>query len=221
MEDKTKNRLPWIIIPLILIFGIAATFVVFWWQTTSFDQRLKKEQAKHKKELEAARKTIKKLTDKLEESERKEETSTAGTEMEKGSTKPSLVKQCGYIKRLYEKGGKNFLDLDYVEFLTGEAANQAAREDGKIEPGETVPNDCYVRNRSSKIRTFEIGDKVEVLVKEYHFEGETLKNRLLNFATFKTMFKTNDPSNQYIADSLYWITLHDNVVTEIEEQYVP
>jgi hypothetical protein len=36
--------------------------------------------------------------------------------------------------------------VDQAEFLTGEEANQAAVDDGVIQPGEDLPNDFYIRN---------------------------------------------------------------------------
>ena len=48
---------------------------------------------------------------------------------------------CGRLKR---KGSDYEVRFDPALFLSGEAANVAAAEDGAVPPGEPVPNDNYV-----------------------------------------------------------------------------
>ena len=44
--------------------------------------------------------------------------------------------------------------FDPALWLSGQTANRAAIEDGAIPPGETVPNDYYIRNESRKQLTY-------------------------------------------------------------------
>ena len=47
-----------------------------------------------------------------------------------GTTPYVAEKQIGYIKKVYAKSGKNYLSIDYIQWLTGDAAEKAMREDG-------------------------------------------------------------------------------------------
>ena len=51
---------------------------------------------------------------------------------------------------------------DYAQWLTGDAANQAALEDGAIGEGETVPNDYYIRNQNPQLRTLPVAPEVAI-----------------------------------------------------------
>lgn len=46
--------------------------------------------------------------------------------------------------------GYRGIKVDYVELLTGEEAKAAAVEDGAISPGEELPNEYYIRNRTTR-----------------------------------------------------------------------
>lgn len=72
------------------------------------------------------------------------------------------IKAAGFIDRVWVEDGVRYLRIDYVEFLTGEAANQAAVEAGEIEPGEDVPNDYYIRNVNPLKREFRVSPSVDI-----------------------------------------------------------
>ena len=82
---------------------------------------------------------------------------------------PVTEKQIGYIKAIYTKNNKEYLDIDYVQYLTGDEAIEAVEEDGECpadiypDPSYCIPNGFYIRNQNPKIRTFEILKNVEIL----------------------------------------------------------
>src|SRR5918995_5100873 len=56
---------------------------------------------------------------------------------------PRQLVEFGYIKSLTRRDNGYELRFDPAWFLMGETANVAAAEDGKVAPGEPVPNDNY------------------------------------------------------------------------------
>ncbi|HDP69984.1 MAG TPA: DUF1049 domain-containing protein [Actinobacteria bacterium] len=217
MEKKKTRKLLWLVILLILIVGIISGISVCWWQRLFFE----KEKDRLGTELEEANRKIKKLESKMPQIELEEEapeitvTSTIPPGMV--TPKPKISRECGVLKQVYTSGGKNYLKIDYVQFLVGEEADEAAREDGEIGPGEHAPNDYYIRNVSPKIRTLEVDKGAEIVVETYPItaEGFVLNKQELNFTTFKQAFENDQIT------ALCWITLENNVVIKIEEQFVP
>ena len=69
--------------------------------------------------------------------------------------KPTGVtgKRFGYIKKIETKGGKVYVTMDQAEFLTGKAAADAATAHGDESP---PPNDYYIVNDNSKLRTYPV-----------------------------------------------------------------
>lgn len=53
------------------------------------------------------------------------------------------------LKSLIARGADFEAKVDPAELLTGETANRAAIADKVIQPGDTVPNDHYVRARAT------------------------------------------------------------------------
>jgi len=122
---------------------------------------------------------------------------------------PLTEKASGFIKQVYDKDGKNFLDIDYIQWLT--------EEDCKAKNLECNPNGYLVLNQNTQIRTFEISDDVDIIADMYNnMETNGIK---MFYETFKSIFAID--SNSYSKDSIYWITTEDNIVTSIREQYQP
>ncbi len=220
MGKERGGKFFWLFILLALIVGIIIGIVpglsVYWWQKSSFEQK--------GAELKKANRTIQELKARVAQLESEREEAPPAVTPSPKTTKPKVTRQCGYIKRVYKSGGKNYLDIDYIQFLTGEEADEAAREDGEIGPGEHVPNDYYIRNENPRIRKLEIDRGVKVFVETYNEverEGIIVRKRSLDFKTFKQVFETNDPNNQVMIQNPYWITLQDSIVVKIEEQYIP
>ncbi len=213
MEKRWARKFPWLIVLLVLMVGATTGISIYWWQKSL----LEKERSQYETELKRASQKIQELESKMARLEPEIEEVPTTTAPGAVAAEPEITKECGILKRVYTSGSKNYLDIDYVQFLTGEKADEAAREDGEIGPGEHVPNDYYIRNVNPKIRTFEIGEDVEIVVETYPIttEGFVLRKQELDFATFKQAFENNEVT------TLFWITLRDGVVVKIEEQYVP
>ena len=134
---------------------------------------------------------------------------------------PSLAEHFGYIRSVSTAGPAATLAFDAAEFLTGDAAQKAAEEDGVVAPGESVPNDYYIRNSDQTTQTLRIANDAKITAKRCplcrHGRDGQLGPFLASFMQGRQTFA--DPyRGKY---SLYWLTIRDGEVAAIDEQYVP
>ena len=134
---------------------------------------------------------------------------------------PSPTERFGYIRSVSTAGPAATLAFDEAEFLTGDAAQKAAEQDGVVAPGETVPNDYYIRNRDQTTQTLRIANDAKITAKRCplcrHGRDGQLDPFLASFMKGRQTFA--DPyRGKY---SLYWLTIRDGEVAAIDEQYVP
>ena len=134
---------------------------------------------------------------------------------------PSPAEHFGYIRSVSTAGPAATLAFDEAQFLTGDAAQKAAEKDGAVAPGETVPNDYYIRNRDQTTQTLRIANDAKITAKRCplcrHGRDGQLGPFLASFMKGRQTFA--DPyRGKY---SLYWLTIRDGEVAAIDEQYVP
>ena len=134
---------------------------------------------------------------------------------------PSPAEHFGYIRSVSTAGPAATLAFDEAQFLTGDAAQKAAEEDGVVAPAETVPNDYYIRNPEETSQTLRIADDAKITAKRCqlcrHGRDGQLGPFLASFMKGRQTFA--DPyRGKY---SLYWLTIRDGQVAAIDEQYVP
>jgi len=128
----------------------------------------------------------------------------------------------GYVKKIYTQAGKNFLDIDYIQWLSGDAAEQAMREDGQCpKSGECIVyDDYYIRNQNPKIRTFEIASDAKITMTTYHMETTgQIFDEPITFSQFSQIW--NGSGQTRLRDVPYYITLSGDKITSIKEQYIP
>ncbi len=77
---------------------------------------------------------------------------------------PKVRVEFGHIRSLTPTAGRYEMRFDPALILAGETANEAAAEDGAVEPGEPVPNDNYVVDESPRTYTYRVADDVKVTV---------------------------------------------------------
>lgn len=115
----------------------------------------------------------------------------------------------GVIKSVYKKAGKNYLDIDYVEFVSG------------------GPNGVTGINNNPKIRTFEISNDAKLLIRAFCTDknkctGE--EKQIITFDQFFNIFNIEDYSINNVNYFKYnpWdIVVKDNLVISITEHFVP
>ncbi|HZA19271.1 MAG TPA: hypothetical protein VE889_00335 [Actinomycetota bacterium] len=133
-------------------------------------------------------------------------------------------RQFGYISAVDLQGSEDLdaagaLTFDPADWWVGDEANQAAVEDGVIEPGESVPNDYYIRNREKDAVSVDLAEDVELLVVDWPNCCDSIVGDLQRFAD---SFTTKDPTGAYVGSrSPYWVTVDGGQVVEIEELYLP
>lgn len=156
------------------------------------------------------------------------------------------IKRIGYITAFHENGGKTSLDIDYIQWFTGEEAKKAEFEDGKSpckELQECAPNGFYILNTNDKIRNYDVSPNVEITMQTFsHAEdGNFNYNQKITFDEFKKLFAEDEKSSlsepyKTPTDSPYrsiipfWIEIEGGMealdgqggeVVKITEQYIP
>ncbi len=140
----------------------------------------------------------------------------------------NVLNQPAYLISVYSKNGKNYIDVDYVEWLHGEASIKAQVEDGKC----ASANDCYdypngyKRNQNPKIRTFEVSSSAPISVSgniafAFNALGQNLSISFKQFEDTVSKMKSYLPYNPPFKEPKTFITIDiaNNIVTKIIEPY--
>jgi hypothetical protein len=134
------------------------------------------------------------------------------------------IKAMGYITQVWEDASGRHLKIDYAVMLTGAAADAAAVAAGDIPPGEHVPNDYFITNVSTKIRTFKVSNAV-VITTATRWAPHDGMTAPCTWADFLTFFNTPPASlpegDQQLHDVPWWIERDGDTIVKIEEQYLP
>ncbi len=118
---------------------------------------------------------------------------------------------------------------DYVEFLIGDEATIAARQDGVIGEDEQIPGGFYLRNRNPKLRTLTLGDPGVVTVQACFLEkGPCAAELAVDMDTWVRLISEPGMAEEELGwfwygagASPYWLTLQDGIIVQIVEQYLP
>jgi hypothetical protein len=105
------------------------------------------------------------------------------------------------------------ITFDLIQFFTGEAATKAAAEDGEESP---PPNDYYIRNVNSRLRTLPVRSDAPLTV-------NVLAAQSTGSST-KDVSVTLDELAGYFPNSgtaPFWITVEQGQVTKIAQQFLP
>jgi len=140
----------------------------------------------------------------------------------------NVTSQPAYLITAYSKNGKNYIDVDYVEWLHGEASIKAQVEDGKC----ASTNDCYAypngykRNQNSKIRTLEVSPSASIevsgnIASVFNALGQNLSISFQKLEDVVSKLKPYLPINPPFKEPKTFITIDvkDNIVTKIIEPY--
>ncbi|HXQ55828.1 MAG TPA: hypothetical protein VOA19_08505 [Actinomycetes bacterium] len=103
--------------------------------------------------------------------------------------------------------------FDLIQWFEGDAAAKAAAEDGQESP---PPNDYYIRNVNSRLRTLAVAADAPITVNLLAAQSTGAAN--------KDVSVTLDELAGYFPNSgtgPFWITVEGGQVTRIAQQYVP
>src|SRR5688572_886595 len=129
---------------------------------------------------------------------------------------PVKSQQHVFIKKLTEIKDSVFIDADYIQFLMGKEAIEAAKKageadttigaNGQMEIG--ITGDYFILNENNKIRRLRLADSCKYRLIDYLDREYPLKNDL---ESLKKIYDEN----------FFLLTIENNIVTEIEEVYTP
>lgn len=113
------------------------------------------------------------------------------------------------------------LTFDVIQFLTGDEAIAAFREDEPEDPDGTPPNDYHIRNVNPLLRTLPVAPDVTVRVVRL-LDGAGPGGEPWTFETLPDHLAEGlgVPAGR-LAWNPYWLTVVDEVITVVEEQYLP
>ena len=137
-------------------------------------------------------------------------------------TSSPVTREFGFIRSA--DPAARTIAFDPAEWLTGPAAASAAAEDGKIEPGQPVPNDYYIRNPDTATRTLKVIPTTKITgaapATRLNKAGPPCDNCVRYELSVDRFFQVLE--GQELGQALkVWITSHGTVATKIEEQYTP
>lgn len=112
--------------------------------------------------------------------------------------------------------GVVYLEVDYIQFLTGDEAAAAASARGDESP---PPNDYYIVNDNARLRRFAVQDDISVDVVVQDDGTSDPGGRTLPLADWVT--RLQGPSAAAFASGFYWLTVSGETITTIEQQYLP
>jgi len=111
---------------------------------------------------------------------------------------------------------RHTVTVDVVQFFSGQAAVDAAVDDGH-DAGD-VANDHYTRNDNPRLRTLTVADDVRIVVNTLAFER--------NGSSTKDTTISGEELAGYVADgtaprALFRLTIESGAVVALDEQFLP
>lgn len=108
------------------------------------------------------------------------------------------------------------MTFDLAEFLTGDAAAEAATEHGDESP---PPNDYYIVNDNPRLRTLAIAPDAELRILDW---ADCCSSFVVgDLGLLADALAHGDPTGTYRPSSPFWITVSGGAIVTIEEQYLP
>jgi hypothetical protein len=105
------------------------------------------------------------------------------------------------------------ITFDLIQFFTGEAATKAAAEDGEESP---PPNDYYIRNVNSRLRTLPVRSDAPITVNVLAAQstGSSTKDVSVTLDKLASYFPNSGTAP-------FWITVEQGQVARIAQQFLP
>jgi hypothetical protein len=128
----------------------------------------------------------------------------------------------GHAKSLVRRGARFELRFDPALWLGGATANRAAREDGVIGPGDTVPNDYYVRDERHRLLTYLVPTNARVTV----ITGlSTQCSTTIPVSELAAIVGGRNPRGRPLYDRRnalgFWARISTDTVRSLDQQYQP
>jgi len=128
----------------------------------------------------------------------------------------------GHIATLSPDGDGYRMRFDPAWFTSGETANDAAAEDGVVEPGQPVPNDNYRIEEGHRLLTYLVPADTPVTVLTREGDPQSFGATPITVAELAQLVDGEKPVELYEPlDTGVWIRIHIDAVCAIDQQYVP
>ena len=129
----------------------------------------------------------------------------------------------GYIKKIENKFDNYYLKIDYVEWVVGDEAKEAALEAGECKILEDcAPNGFYIRNESKLVRTYQTTDNVDIRMQTFSTDDQDRFNvdEQITMEQFVDIFNPYS-ENHHLAEVPYRVEVKDGKIIKIWEKYIP
>ena len=128
----------------------------------------------------------------------------------------------GHISTLKPEGDGYRLRFDPAWFTSGVTANEAAAEDGAVEPGQPVPNDNYVVDESHRLYTYLVPSDAHVTVLTRNGDPANFGATKVTVAELADLVAGQKPVDLFEPlDSGVWIAVNVDMVCSLDQQYHP
>jgi hypothetical protein len=129
-----------------------------------------------------------------------------------------------YIDSIYQKDGKLYVKADPIEWYEGEEANKVFREREQDPEMTETPDGYYIVNDDTALESLEIAADAKVFMQIYNRTGNVVEattewNEQIDIAKFVSLFSVD--SDMYVIGSPYHLTVENNQIVKITQQYVP
>ncbi len=135
------------------------------------------------------------------------------TPVEASEPDPELA---AYVVSALEDGGRVTLVVDPVDWLIGDAAEEAAAAEG-----DTVDNGFYIVNEDAEAQEFQ-GDGTVPVTTVVDATGEYCEDMECPEVTLSEWVAAlNGPGADALLSTPYWLTIDDGALVGMRQQYVP
>lgn len=150
------------------------------------------------------------------------ETVTVPSTAKTGLGPPKERVEFGHISSLTREDTHYRMRFDPAWFLSGETANDAAAEDGAVEPGQPVPNDNYVVDEGHRLLTYVVPDTARVTVITESGDPAQLGATTISVEELAQLVDGTSSIELFEPlDTGVWITFDIDTVRTIDQQYKP
>lgn len=129
----------------------------------------------------------------------------------------------GYIRKVETQFGNSYILIDYIEWLTGDDAKQAALDAGTCSVLDTcAPLGYFVRNASTLVKRFRLSPAADIRMQTLskNANGGYNVDEKISFNQFLAIFTPDSEFSQW-ASVPYQVKVQANDVVEIREKFVP
>ena len=112
------------------------------------------------------------------------------------------------------------ITFDVVQFLTGAAADEAYRRDHPGDNNSEAPDGFYIVNANPLLRTLPV--RRDAPVRIFWPRGSSSDTRILTLDQLPGYFASEHGDyGKYLWSNPFWLTVRGDVVTAMDEQYLP